>query len=530
MKPRRSIIIVLALIVGFTLLPPLVRGQENQGSLDLANYWPQIADIKNPTLRTFLRVKLLELALVREPNARRQVAIESLDDLCANQGQVETATAILLYDRLLRKLKGNQPPETDPLEPCTLKLDSKVNIFRNLTTAVGMIANPTTIQQGTVQAKQAIMTGQISSDAILSHLLRLRSTRSPALPELLETTLRVEELNPGWVSLSSLPFLANLYLDKSRPKELTTRFILVSVRATRLPNDQLAKMPTKGWVLGILNSVLLPVQEHVPALYPEVVERIRLLMPSGTKLQEERHAAEERIRTSTEQLEQLIAEANSATDVSYKRQLFYRAAELSKERLEFRRAVELAVKAEAAIEFKTTSIRSEFGDFVSQVVREAVSNNQGDDAWFAISKIEKPLTKSTTLRVLGESFGKAKLEEESRQAFLESAKQLRSLPSDQVKLQASLMLCAGILKYVPDDSASVFVELAKTINTLPSDQQKPAVQTSNLLYLAEQLVGLFQQLAERDAQFAQSLAKDLTSPELRLSALLGIQSRVEKSN
>ena len=58
-------------------------------SFDLANYWSQIADVKNPTLRTFLRVKLLELALVTEPNARRQVAIESLDDLCANQGQVE---------------------------------------------------------------------------------------------------------------------------------------------------------------------------------------------------------------------------------------------------------------------------------------------------------------------------------------------------------------------------------------------------------------------------------------------------------
>jgi len=207
-----------------------------------------------------------------------------------------------------------------------------------------MIANPATLQQGTDQAKQAIATGQISSDAIMSHLLRLKTTRSPALPELLETTLRVEELTPGWVSLSSLPFLANLYLDKARPKELTTRFILVAIRTTRLPNDQLAKMPTKGWVLGILNAVLLPVQEHVPALYPEVIERIRLLMPSGTKLQEERRAAEERIRTSTDQLEQLIAEANSATDVSYKRQLLYRAAELSKDRLEFRRAADLAVR------------------------------------------------------------------------------------------------------------------------------------------------------------------------------------------
>ena len=289
-------------------------------------------------------------------------------------------------------------------------------------------------------------------------------------------------------------------------------------------------MPTKGWVLGILNAVLLPVQEHVPALYPEVIERIRLLMPSGTKLQEERRAAEERIRTSTDQLEQLIAEANSATDVSYKRQLLYRAAELSKDRLEFRRAADLAVKAEAAIEFKTTSIRSELGDFLSQVVREAVRNNNGEDAWYAISKIEKPLTKSTTLRVLGESFGVAQRVDESRQAFVESSKQLRALPSDQVKLQASLMLCAGMVKYVPDDSASVFVDLVKTINTLPSDQQKPAVQTSNLLYLAEQLVGLFQQLAERDAQFAQSLAKDLTPSELRLSALLGIESRVGKSN
>ncbi|PYS69735.1 MAG: hypothetical protein DMF69_15980 [Acidobacteria bacterium] len=527
MKPLRSIIIGLALVVGFLLLPPLLRAQENQGTLDPA-YWQEIADIKNPTLRTLLRVKLLELALVTEPNARRQVAIESLDDLCANQSQIETATAIMLYDRLVRKLKANQTPETNSLEPCTLKLDSKVNIFRDLTAAIGMISNPATIQQGTAQAKQAIATGQISSDAIVGHLLRLKSTRSPALPELLETTLRVEELTPGWVSLSSLPFLANLYLDKSSPKELNTRFILVSVRATRLPNEQLAKMPTKGWVLGILNSVLLPVQEHLPALYPEVVERIRLLMPSGTKLQEERHAAEERIRTSTDPLEQLIAEANSATEVSYKRQLLYLADELSKDRHEFRRAADLAVKAETAIEFKTTSIRSQFGDFLSELVREAVRNHSGEDAWYAISKIERPLTKSTTLRVLGESLGDTKREEESREAFLESAKQLRAVPNDQAKVQALLLLCGFMQKYVPDDSSSVLVELVKAINTLPSDQGKAEVQTRNLFYLAEEVLGIFQQVAERDAQFAQSVAKDLTLPALRLSALLGIQSRVTK--
>jgi hypothetical protein len=39
-----------------------------------------------------------------------------------------------------------------------------------------------------------------------------------------------------------------------------------------------------------------------------------------------------------------------------------------------------------------------------------------------------------------------------------------------------------------------------------------------------------QRMAERDAQFAHSVAKDLTPPELRLSAFLGVQSRVRNSN
>ena len=499
---------------------------------DFVSLGQQINELKNPTFRAFLRMQLLSWESQQPSAARRQAAMEvatqGVADLCEHQDEVWAPTASWLHGSLVKKIKTLQSPAETASEICVLKSDAKNNPAKDLSSGIRMLSNPETSAAGLNLTKSAILSGQVSAETILGQLLRLNSVHSPHLPELLSTVLSLEEQQPGALPLRVMPFFSSLFLDKCLSPEISTRFVVVAVRSSRVSVEELANPIVRSSVAQLLNGIISAAQRLTPALYPEITSRLGSLSRTALNTTEARLAAEERIQKACDQLEQLIAEANSTSHKELKTYFFARAARLAKEQHHLSKAVDLAFKVENDSERKNASTSSWLNDFLLEVVSLAVKEKSPRDATYAVLKMTQPSKKATALRLLGEYYGANEDKVKSKEAFDQSAKQLKSVENSNEKVKLSLLLAESVFKYEPADAYEVFRESIKGINNLPSpEKNQEKMYYLELLPIAENLIRSFRLLATRENQTATSLASEIKLSELRVAALSGILSSHE---
>ena len=530
-------------IVGFILagvclltLPATAQqaGPSNQHTAlsddDFVTLNQQITELKNPTFRAFLRMRLLTWESAEPGPLRRQTAIDvatrGVADLCEHQNEVWSATAAWLYDGLVKRIQTLQSSEETGLKLCVLKTEKTSGPEKNFSSAMKMLQDPETSAAGLDLAKAAILSGQISGDAMLGPLLRLQVSQSPHLSDLLSAVLLVEEKQPGTLPLRSLPFFSSVFLDKSVAPEVAGRFVFVAVRASRLSAEEFAKPAVRGPVTTVLNAVAGPAKRLAPELYPEIAGRLSSLNPNSPNITETRLAAEERILKASDQLEQLISEADSVSDEGLKTSFFVRAARLAKDQGQFSRAVDLVMKTTKERAVDNNGARSEWpNEFLSEIVSLALKKNSPQDATYAVSKMTQTMTKANGFRLIGEYYEANQDKVKGKDAFTESAKQLKSVNNSNEKVKASLVLAESVLTYEPTDAYEVFRESIKGINSLPSaEKNQENMYYLNLLPDAEDLIRSFRLLATRENQMATNLAAEIKLSELRLAALSGAYS------
>jgi len=493
---------------------------------DLVKLNQQIKELKNATFRAFLRMRLLSWEAIDSAPTRRQAALQlatqGVTDLCDHQDEVWLPTASWLHESLIKQIKTLQSPEDTAVEPCVFKSESKTSSGSGFSSGIKMLSNPETTAAGMDLVKAAILSGQVSADALLGQLLSLNAAQSPQLPELLSTVLTLEEKQPGTLPLRLLPFFTSLFIDKSAPAEITIRFVSVAVRASRLPAEQLADPIARSSVNQLMNGIIGPARRFTPALYPEIASRLNSVDRTALGRAESRLAAQERIEKATDQLEQLITEADSTSDELLKTQYFFRAARLAKERGQFSKAIDLALKIGNDSHW--------LNEFLSEIVVLAIKKKSPNDATNAISKLTKPLVKVTAFRLVGEYYGANDDKVKSKDAFTQAAKQLKTVDVSVDKLRSSLTLAESVLKYEPEDAYELFRESVKAINTLPApEKEQEKMGYVKLLPVAEDLIRAFRLLATQEDQTATTLATEIKLPELRLSALSGAYSGREKN-
>ena len=493
---------------------------------DLVKLNQQIKELKNATFRAFLRMRLLSWEAIDSAPTRRQAALQlatqGVTDLCDHQDEVWLPTASWLHESLIKQIKTLQSPEDTAVEPCVFKSESKTSSGSGFSSGIKMLSNPETTAAGMDLVKAAILSGQVSADALLGQLLSLNAAQSPQLPELLSTVLTLEEKQPGTLPLRLLPFFTSLFIDKSAPAEITIRFVSVAVRASRLPAEQLADPIARSSVNQLMNGIIGPARRFTPALYPEIASRLNSVDRTALGRAESRLAAQERIEKATDQLEQLITEADSTSDELLKTQYFFRAARLAKERGQFSKAIDLALKIGNDSQW--------LNEFLSEIVVLAIKKKSPNDATNAISKLTKPLVKVTAFRLVGEYYGANDDKVKSKDAFTQAAKQLKTVDVSVDKLRSSLTLAESVLKYEPEDAYELFRESVKAINTLPApEKEQEKMGYVKLLPVAEDLIRAFRLLATQEDQTATTLATEIKLPELRLSALSGAYSGREKN-
>jgi hypothetical protein len=524
---RIKTIISSFIVAGVCLLgfPTAAQQFEPQGSVSDADFMSlqqQIKELKNPTFRAFLRMQLLSWESAEASATRRRAAMElatqGVTDLCEHQDQVWTPTASWLHEGFLKQIKTLQSPEEAAVATCVVKTAPESSPAKDLSSGFKMLRNPETSAAGLSLAKSAILSGQVSGEAMLGELLRLQTVHSPHLPELLSALLSVEEKQPGTLPLRLMPFFTSLFLDKSNPPELATRYVFVAVRSTRVSEEEFAKVYVRGPIATLLNGIAGHAKQLTPAVYPEIANRLRSLNANAPNTLETRLAAEERIQKATDQLEQLISEANSVSHEQLKQHFLARASRVAKEQGQLTRSVDLAMKI--ANDGDTWS-----SAFLLEIVALAVTKKSPYEAIYAVSRMTPSLKKAEAFRLIGEYYGASGENVRSKPAFTQSAKLLNSLDNSNEKVKTSLTLAESVLKYEPADAYEIFRDAVKAMNNLPSPKQgDEKTHYLSLWPVARDLIRSFRALAIHENQTATSLAAEIKSSELRVAALSGVYS------
>jgi len=492
----------------------------------------QVRDLKNPTFRALLRARMVSWKAPGSNAERRQAALsvltEGLSDLCAHQEEVWLPTASWLYASLTRSVRNIDPAGGEAIiARCKLKKDESVtDAERDLSSAVNLLNDPAEAANAREKAKAAILTGQVAPANLLGHLLRLKNVNRNAPPDLLAAMLFVEEQRPGFITLRLTPFFTSIFLVKTNPAELQSRFLLTAIRSTRLRPEEFADPIIRSLVVQTLRGIREPTKLLAPALYPELATRLDSL-GANTNAQMQREAAEERIRTSPNQLEQIEAEAEKSADNVFKRALLDRAARLALTQGKLRKAVDLAVASQAGGE----SDSSRYVDrILSDVTLAAIKQKEPEAADYAISRMAKPLNKANSLLSLSKYYAGMKEMEKSRTALNDSAKCLKTADVDNDKLKLAIAVAQSFLTHDRSAGYEAFQQAVEIINRLPAPEKEREILFYNhLMPIAEDLIESFRLLAAQNNAEALAIAQEIKLSELRVSALSGVYSSQSSS-
>ena len=484
-----------------------------------------VNDLKSPTFRAFLRMRLLSWTQPERPEGRESalaVATEAVRDLCAHQDDIGGPTAALFFDSLSRSIKQLDPTSSDSIPAkCVLKSDEKdAQAARDLGDAMKTLKDPDTQAAGIETAKKAIMTGQVPDSNILGDLLMTQSTPS-VFVELLAATLSADERQPGAMSLKLLPFFSAMFLKETNPIELRQSFILHAVLRSRLQPEELADAVVRSQLISLLRAIIQATSKIAPALYPEVASRLNLLSPGADNVARDRQAVEDRIKNSSDQLEQTISEAEATSDSTYKTVLLERAARLALKNQQLRKAIDLALRAYAEPADQALYLDR----FLGTVLAEALKEKQPDVAQYAIPKMITALNRANGYRSLGEYFTQRGDRVKSKAALNESLKQLHAAEDNADKAKSAFALAQSILGVDPANSYDAFQLAVVAINHLASpEKDKERQYYLSLMPVAERAIEAFRLWSIKDETRAVAVAQEIKLPELRVSALSGAYS------
>ena len=506
--------------------PPLSDDKPFISDENFATVAQQTGELKDPLFRAYMRARLIGLTTTTDSAARRQaalsVATEALSDLIANQNESWRPQAIWLHQQVTSAVKNFDPAAAETLADKFKfkKDDNESDAPREFSDAVRMMSDPAKASTAGEKARAAILTGEVSAPSLMGQFLQMQQSNTPGVPPLLAATLTVEDQKPGFLPLHLMPFLAGVFLDKSVPAEIQAKFISTTVLRTRLSSEEMANPITRSQVSSALQAIAESAKSLVPALYPEVASRLNALAPNATVRRAEIQAAEDRIKTASDQLEQMLTEVDRTTDSNYRTSLLTRAARLALTQGKLRKAVDLG----CTVYGDEVSNSGYLDTFLASVIAAAVKNEEPDDIIYAVSKTTKPLNKAKGLIALSKYYAGARNAEKTTAALHDAARAINQAESSTDKLRATISLAKGFLEYDRSSAFEAFREMVDTINKLPVPERKKERPYYVPFPTVDELTNSFRLLAAQDEPGAFAIAQDIKSTELQVAALSGVYS------
>jgi hypothetical protein len=499
----------------------------NQQAEVLVNQLPdEIKLVDSPALRTFLRLRLAAFLwnnkskLTAPPSKNPELIVsEALADLKAHEDEIPFPYAKTFRTELLALAQLHAPElATNLSKQYGLKEEENRD---KLSIAYSMLREKNDIA-AIKMVQLSIDNGQDPGAAILSFINQLQNDKPEAIPQVLTAIVAAAEQKSGTISLDTLFWLTSAYSSENIPLELRIRFADVCINAvgriqTSANEDQLIQ------AYRLLSNLQPIIERSAPLQY----QRSRSLLPAlSARLPEkmfEQINVEERIKQSTDPLNQMIIEADATKDESLRDELLTDAAQLALSRRQLKLAIDLAAGTSAE------GAHGQWRDqFLSEATSEALKIKDTDLAQYATLKISLPLNRAATLQKVSLYFFDAKDVVRARESLNEAVKLAYQETDNAPKIRFLLNVSTVFLKVDELRVTETVQASIKAINNIPKpgveekanrESQKRYIQT--LTQIAWNVLPTFQSLAQKDYVGAFSLAKGISSREIRASAILG---------
>ncbi|HEX8557475.1 MAG TPA: hypothetical protein VF668_05210 [Pyrinomonadaceae bacterium] len=502
-----------------------VRASAADG-LELARW---IKVVESPPARAYLYLQVAAWLAedVEEDPAARQAALDvaaaGVSEIHEHEGQIPPPAAFNLYDRLL-KLVGRHSPE----EAARLREKYPLKLNTNLTdeAAAGRSLHAVLAGFGdspaapdVARAAQLILSGRVPVMALLGELIRLDQARSPALRQMLDATLSLEERRTGALPPLNLMFLLPLYLKETTPPDLQARFLAVAVKATQLNPVELKSDPAQfSGAVGLLQRSLPLMQRLTPSLYAAAAAQLAAL----TAGQARDNPVYENIKNSSDPLAQTMLEAERAGDRRLKEELLESAARLAKQQGKLRLAADLITSSEEDRSGLPEGYSGQ-DEFLDGLLEAALQQKDPDTARYVLAKVRLPVNRAGALRKVGRYFIKAKDTLPAFEALGEAAKALAEAPEGREKVIAYLDLTSDYADVDYTRAAEAARAAVKAANKIPRPREDDEGRfTWSLFPVMESTTKTFRALARKDQAAALSMAGEFDRNEFRIAANLGV--------
>lgn len=509
--------------------PPVVVEATRASAADGLDLARRIKAVGPPPARAYLYLQVAAwlTAGVEEDPAARQAALDvaaaGVSEIHEHESQMPAAAAFNLYDRLL-KLVGRHSPE----EAARLRAKYPLQLNTNLTdeAAAGRSLNsvlaglgPSPAAPDVTRAKQLVLSGRVPAMSLLGELIRLDQARSPALRQMLDATLSLEERQTGALPPLNLLFLSPLYLKETTPPELQARFLAVVVKATQLNPVEVKGNPEQfSGAVSLLQSTLPAIQRLTPALYATAAAQLAAL----TAGQSRDDSVYENIKNSSDPLAQTMLEADRAGDKRLKEELLESAARMARQQGKLRLAADLITSSEEDRKGLPEGYSGQ-DEFLDGLVGAALNQKDPDTARYALAKMRLLVNRARASMKVARYFTEAKDTLPALEVLGEAAKALAEAPDGREKVMAYLDLTSDYANVDYARAAETGRAAVKAANKIPRPREDgEGLFTWSLFPVMESATKTFQALARKDRAAALSMAGELDRHEFRIAATLGV--------
>jgi len=476
----------------------------------------QIDSSEDPTLRVFLRLKVAAY-LWKNPSASiktESLVMAALADLRAHEKEMPAVYVNQFRRDLLAQLRAHAPE-------AAARLSDEYNPAprTELEVAYSLLGQEGGADKAVGIVHRAIADGRDLGQIVVFFLNRLDKVKPAEVPKVLGSLMSAEESHPGSISSELLFTLEHLFVREQTPKELQRRYFAVVIN--RAGETEAASVVD---IYNTLTTILPVVEQQYPDIYATAGARLSQLegqMPSGAL---ERLSVDKRVSQSSDQLAQLLIEADNAKDQTLKQDLLTRAAQLAQEKGQTKTAIELALKFEP----KNARERLWLDQFVDRAVDQALKKGEVELARYGAGRIESRFIRSSVLEKIALTLQGANDVSGARDTLKSALTLIESLDDSADKAVALFDLANAYVKVDSQRAPNLIRAAVKTINKLPAVSRGPndngdthLADVENAMKIAYVIIPAFQEFGGVDNYAALDLAKDVQRRELRIAATLG---------
>lgn len=492
----------------------------------------RIKEVESPTFRAYLysRVSSWIWQGSGQDEMLQRVAVDAsvagIADIHKHYDEIPHVVADGFYTQLLGIVHNYNPQEAARLRRSfPLAQDESVAEEARANgafySATAKLESPRPSDGDIERAARLIDSGSVPPSVLLGELARLDHMNSPALPQLMASTLALEERAPGAIPLRNMFFLSHIFLKETTPTSLQVRFLRTVSNATHLPPVALRSDQARlSSAVQLLQRSLPFMRKLTPELYAEASARFAALAPG---IQPE-DSAFDRIKKSPTPLDQALSEAESTKDARRKRELVEYAARIAKQEGKLKLAVEL-IASTLEENQEQSSGYSRRDELLDELLQASLSQADLETARLATASIGLATNQARAMQRMAQHFVKTGAPQSAIEMLNEAAKRLKDAPDEKEKAIAYLHLVTDLVGLDQIRASELLSEAVRAVNRIQrSGKDSNGALAKEFFPVADAAVKAFRAVAGKDREGTLSTAESFQSKEFKVAAVLGVYS------